>query len=196
MAAHALAAARTARCPAQVSAESGHPVEMLAEPNYLFRLSALQQPLLQWLDANPEAILPKARYNEVRGGIEAGLQDLSVSRLRSKIGWAITVPEDPDHSIYVWLDALANYLTVSGYPWTAERPNCTWPAAVQIVGKDILRFHAVYWPAFLLAAGLPLPGRIVAHAHWTVGRVKMSKSLGNTVTPADLLDRCVGPCPA
>ena len=172
-----------------VSAESGRPVELLSEPNYKFRLSAFQEPLLQWLDANPDAVLPRARYNEVRAWVEGGLHDLSISRLRDTNEWAIPVPSDPSHSIYVWLDALTNYLTVSGFPWAEDDvgPDA-WPPYVHIVGKDILRFHAVYWPAFLMAAGLPLPRSIVAHAHFTIGRAKMSKSVGNTVSPAALLE--------
>ncbi|KAL3667305.1 hypothetical protein V7S43_007535 [Phytophthora oleae] len=170
----------------KVSKESGHPVEMLREENYKFRLSAFQDKLLEWLDANPDVIVPKSRYNEVRAAVTGGLRDLSVSRLSEKIQWAIKVPDDETHCVYVWLDALTNYLTSAGYPGNIDR---AWPAAYHIVGKDILKFHAIYWPAFLMAAGLPLPKRVVAHAHWTVGNVKMSKSLGNVVDPHEMLSK-------
>ncbi|KAG6946301.1 hypothetical protein JG687_00016790, partial [Phytophthora cactorum] len=168
----------------KVSKESGHPVEMLREENYKFRLSAFQDRLLEWLDANPDVIVPNSRYNEVRAAVAGGLRDLSVSRLSEKIRWAIKVPDDDKHCVYVWLDALTNYLTSAGYPGNIDR---AWPAAYHIVGKDILKFHAIYWPAFLMAAGLPLPKKVVAHAHWTVGNVKMSKSLGNVVDPHKML---------
>ncbi|KAJ3015861.1 Methionine--tRNA ligase, mitochondrial [Thoreauomyces humboldtii] len=117
------------------------------------------------------------------------LGDLSVSRLRSRLQWGISVPDDPDHVIYVWLDALANYLTVLGYPWDHSAPDLrnAWPAHWHIVGKDILKFHAIYWPAFLMAVDLPPPRRIVSHSHWLMGREKMSKSRGNVVDPEKLL---------
>jgi methionyl-tRNA synthetase len=164
----------------KVSKESGHKVEMLREENYKFRLSAFQQPLLEWLDASPDVVVPKSRFNEVRAAVAGGLRDVSVSRLREKIRWAIDVPDDDRHCVYVWLDALTNYLTCAGYPGETAQ---YWPADYHIVGKDIIKFHAIYWPAFLMAAGLPLPKKIVAHAHWTVDNVKMSKSLGNVVDP-------------
>ncbi|CEG43401.1 methionine-trna ligase [Plasmopara halstedii] len=170
----------------KVSKESGHPVEMLREQNYKFRLSKFQNRLLEWLDANPDAIVPKTRYNEVRAAVTGGLKDLSVSRLSEKIRWAIQVPDDNKHCVYVWLDALTNYLTSAGYPGDTTH---SWPAAYHIVGKDILKFHAIYWPAFLMAAGLPLPKKVVAHAHWTVGNVKMSKSRGNVIDPNEVLSK-------
>ncbi|TYZ57627.1 hypothetical protein PybrP1_003379 [[Pythium] brassicae (nom. inval.)] len=166
----------------KVSKESGHVVEKVREENYKFRLSAFQDELLAWLDGG--VVVPPSRANEVRAAVAAGLRDVSVSRLREKIQWAITVPGDDSHCVYVWLDALTNYLTVAGYPGDTS---ATWPADYHVVGKDILKFHAIYWPAFLLAAGLPLPKRVVAHAHWTVANVKMSKSLGNVVDPDELL---------
>ncbi|CAI5746030.1 unnamed protein product [Peronospora destructor] len=138
----------------KVSKESGQLVEMLCEENYKFRLSVFQDRLLQWLDENPDVIVPKSRYNEVRAAVTAGLLDLSVSRLCDKTKWAIKVPDDDGHCVYVWLDALTNYLTSAGYPGNVDR---AWPADYHIVGKDILKFHAIYWPAFLMAAGLPLP---------------------------------------
>ncbi|CAI5722938.1 unnamed protein product [Peronospora destructor] len=170
----------------KVSKESGQLVEMLCEENYKFRLSVFQDRLLQWLDENPDVIVPKSRYNEVRAAVTAGLLDLSVSRLSDKTKWAIKVPDDDGHCVYVWLDALTNYLTSAGYPGNVDR---AWPADYHIVGKDILKFHAIYWPAFLMAAGLPLPKKVVAHAHWTVGNIKMSKSLGNVVDPREILSK-------
>ncbi|KDO34157.1 methionyl-tRNA synthetase [Saprolegnia parasitica CBS 223.65] len=170
-----------------VSKESGHPVELVKEENYKFRLSAYQDALLTWLDANPDVVQPKSRFNEVRSMVAGGLHDVSVSRLREKIQWAIPVPDDENHSVYVWLDALSNYLTCAGYP-DPEKLAENWPASYHIVGKDIIKFHAIYWPAFLLAANLALPKRIVAHAHWTVDNVKMSKSLGNVVEPNAIIN--------
>ncbi|KAF0683686.1 Aste57867_24248 [Aphanomyces stellatus] len=172
-----------------VSKESSHPVELVKEENYKFRLSKMQGPLLEWLDEHPEAVQPPSRYNEVRATIERGLRDVSVSRLRENIQWAIPVPGDANHSIYVWLDALTNYLTCCKYPTDMAHFKTCWPASYHIVGKDILKFHAIYWPAFLLAAKLPLPHKIVAHAHWTVNGVKMSKSLGNVVTPDAIISK-------
>ncbi len=127
---------------------------------------------------------------------ERELQDLSISRIGSRIKWGIPVPSDDGHTIYVWLDALTNYLTAAGFPWDGEPsaamsvpPSSAWPADYHVIGKDIIRFHTIYWIAFLMAAELPLPKRIVAHAHWTVNRHKMSKSLGNVVTPNEVHDR-------
>uniref|UniRef100_K3X6P3 methionine--tRNA ligase n=1 Tax=Globisporangium ultimum (strain ATCC 200006 / CBS 805.95 / DAOM BR144) TaxID=431595 RepID=K3X6P3_GLOUD len=170
----------------KVSKESGHKVEKVREENYKFKLSAFQDRLLEWLDACAEedVIVPRSRHNEVRAAVAGGLRDVSVSRLSDKIQWAIKVPDDANHCVYVWLDALTNYLTCAGYPGETSD---TWPADYHIVGKDIIKFHAIYWPAFLMAAGLPLPKRIVAHAHWTVDNVKMSKSLGNVVDPHAML---------
>lgn len=170
----------------KVSRETGHKVEKVSEENYKFRLSAFQDRLLEWLDNSPDVIVPRSRHNEVRAAVQAGLRDVSVSRLSEKIQWAIPVPGDQLHCVYVWLDALTNYLTCAGYPGDVQE---TWPADYHIVGKDILKFHAIYWPAFLMAAGLPLPKRIVAHAHWTVDRVKMSKSLGNVVDPNEIMTK-------
>ena len=187
----------------KISMESGHPVVWLSEENYMFRLSAFEKSLLDWLDNNPNAIYPKSKYNEVKSFIlKNGLSDISISRKQSTVKWAIPVPNQYDeetlekHSIYVWLDALTNYLTVTGFGnnWNIsdidgrKAKDNGWPAACHVVGKDILKFHAIYWPAFLLAAGLPLPEKILAHGHWTVNRVKMSKSLGNVIDPIDLFE--------
>lgn len=167
------------------SIESGQRVEWTTEVNYKFRLSAFQAPLLEWLEANPDAVQPKSMYEHVVAEVRAGLADLSVSRPRSRLNWGIPVPGDAEHTIYVWVDALVNYLTAIGYP--NANPPTAWPADVHVVGKDIVRFHAVYWPAMLMAAGLAPPQTVVAHAHWTVEKAKMSKSRGNSVNPFEVL---------
>jgi len=174
------------KCPDQ-----GHPVEAVSEASYFFRLSKYQAPLLAWLDANPGAIRPLSRRNEVRAFIESGLKDLSISR--TTIQWGIPWPNDPGHVVYVWVDALTNYLSALGYG-SGDESLVTryWPAAVHLVGKDIVRFHAVFWPAFLMSAGLPVPDCIYAHGWWLKDEAKMSKSLGNVVPPGPLLD-AVGP---
>ncbi|KAG0032833.1 methionyl-tRNA synthetase [Podila clonocystis] len=170
-----------------VAIETGKVVEWTTEENYKFRLSAFTEKLSEWLDKNPDAIVPKSRHAEVQGWLKGGLSDLSVSRPRSRLTWGIPIPGDDSHVMYVWMDALTNYLTVTGYPWRdmneKDKATCGWPADAQVVGKDILRFHAVYWPAFLMAAGLDVPKTIIAHAHWTQGKTKMSKSVGNVVDP-------------
>ncbi|KZO92529.1 hypothetical protein CALVIDRAFT_520038 [Calocera viscosa TUFC12733] len=171
-----------------VSKESGRPVEWTEEENYMFRLCAFEKPLLEWVKSNPQAILPSKRYKEVMTFLEdlPNFRDLSISRPRSRLQWGVQVPDDPDHTVYVWLDALVNYLTVVGYPWDGEASTGRtqgWPADVQVVGKDIVKFHAIYWPAFLMALGLDPPKQILAHAHWTMDRKKMSKSTGNVVDP-------------
>jgi methionyl-tRNA synthetase len=174
------------RCPDQ-----GHPVEAVREASYFFRLSKYQEPLLAWLDAHPGAIRPVTRRNEVRAFIASGLKDLSISR--TTIQWGIPWPKDPKHVVYVWVDALTNYLSALGYGSGDDTLFAKyWPARVHLVGKDIVRFHAVYWPAFLLSAGLPLPECIFAHGWWLKDEAKMSKSLGNVVSPGPLLD-AVGP---
>ncbi len=167
-------------------APSGAPVEWVEEPSYFFRLSAWQEPLLAFYAANPDFILPETRRNEVVSFVKSGLQDLSVSR--TTFDWGVPVPDDPDHVMYVWLDALTNYITALGYPDT-DNPlyRDFWPADVHMVGKDILRFHAVYWPAFLMAAGLQPPKRVFAHGWWTNEGQKISKSLGNVIDPHQLV---------
>ncbi len=171
-------------------APTGAPVEWVEEESYFFRLSAYQEPLIAHYTRHPEAIWPASRRHEVMSFLEGGLKDLSISRQRANLSWGIPVPGDADHVIYVWLDALTNYITAMGYP-DAEAPSMKlfWPTAQHVVGKDILRFHAVYWPAFLMAVGLPLPSKVVAHGWWTNEGQKISKSLGNVIDPFDLLER-------
>ncbi|MDA8230102.1 MAG: methionine--tRNA ligase [Magnetospirillum sp.] len=167
-------------------APTGAPVEWVKEPSYFFRLSAWQERLLAFYEANPECIAPHSRRNEVIAFVKGGLQDLSVSR--TSFTWGIPVPGDPAHVMYVWLDALANYLTALGYPETGGEYARYWPADLHMVGKDIVRFHAVYWPAFLMAAGLEPPKRVFAHGWWTNEGQKISKSLGNVIDPLGLIE--------
>ncbi len=161
---------------------SGARAEWVAEPSYFFRLSRWQEPLLRWYAEHPDFIGPESRRNEVIRFVEGGLEDLSVSR--TSFRWGVPVPDDPGHVIYVWVDALTNYLTSAGFPEEdSETYRRFWPADLHVVGKDIVRFHAVYWPAMLLAAGLSPPHRVFAHGWWTVEGQKMSKSVGNVVDP-------------
>ena len=169
-------------------APSGAEVEWVEEPSYFFRLSAWQDRLLKFYDANPDFIGPNTRRNEVVSFVRQGLQDLSVSR--TTFAWGVKVPGAEGHIMYVWLDALTNYITAVGYPDTdSELYRAFWPADLHMVGKDIVRFHAVYWPAFLMAAGIAPPRRVYAHGWWTVEGQKMSKSLGNVVEPTALVQR-------
>jgi methionyl-tRNA synthetase len=168
-------------------APSGAPVEWLEEPSYFFRLSAWQDRLLELYRARPDFVLPPSRMNEVVSFVKGGLQDLSVSR--TTFNWGVPVPGDPEHVMYVWLDALTNYIAALGYPDTKGELWRFWPADYHVVGKDILRFHAVYWPAFLMSAGLELPRRVFAHGWWTNEGQKISKSLGNVIDPHALTAR-------
>jgi len=168
------------KCPIHLK-----PCEKVKEESYFFRLSKYTDKLLEFYEKNPEFILPDFRKNEVVSFVKQGLKDLSVSRKRDRVAWGIPVPFDPSHTIYVWFDALTNYLTAVGYP---ENLNEFWPADVHIVGKDILRFHAVYWPAFLMSARLEISKKVFAHGWWTVEGHKMSKSLGNVVDPFKAAD--------
>jgi len=168
------------------TAPSGAPVEWVREPSYFFRLSAWQDRLLELYESQPDFILPSSRRNEVMSFVRGGLTDLSISR--TTFSWGIPVPGAPGHVMYVWLDALANYITALGYPDEDAPRWAYWPADAHFVGKDIVRFHAVYWPAFLMAAGLPPPRRITTHGWWTVDGEKMSKSLGNVLDPLELAE--------
>ncbi|GAB6053607.1 methionine--tRNA ligase [Magnetospira thiophila] len=171
----------------RIAKASGAEVEWVEEPSYFFRLSAWQDRLLELYEQNPDFILPKTRRNEVLSFVKGGLQDLSVSRTTFK--WGVPVPDDDAHIMYVWLDALTNYITAVGYPETEQGEYATyWPADVHMVGKDILRFHAVYWPAFLMAAGLQPPKRVFAHGWWTNEGQKISKSVGNVIDPIALVN--------
>ena len=171
-----------APCP-----ECGRPTETVKEENYFFRLSAFQDKLLELYASQPDFIRPETRRNEVMSFVRSGLRDLSVSR--STFSWGIPVPDDSGHVIYVWLDALANYITALGYGSDdAAKFDKYWPADVQMIGKEIVRFHCVYWPAFLMAAGLPLPQRIMAHGWLLFEESKMSKSRGNIVRTETILD--------
>ena len=170
-------------------APSGAPVEWVEEPSYFFRLSAYQEKLLEFYEKNPGFVAPKSRLNEVKAFVSGGLNDLSVSR--ASFSWGVPVPGDEDHVMYVWLDALTNYMTAAGYGQDdgAETYKRRWPADLHMVGKDILRFHAVYWPAFLMSAGLEPPKRVFAHGWWTNEGQKISKSLGNVIDPVELAER-------
>ncbi len=166
-------------------APTGAAVEWVVEPSYFFRLSAWQDRLLAYYEANPDFILPPSRRNEVLGFVKGGLKDLSVSRASFK--WGVPVPNDPDHVMYVWLDALTNYITAAGYPDETAENWRFWPADLHMVGKDILRFHTVFWPAFLMSAGIAPPKRVFAHGWWLIEGEKMSKSIGNVIAPRDLV---------
>jgi methionyl-tRNA synthetase len=169
------------KCPS-----CGRSVEKVKEQTYFFRLSKYQERLLKHIESNPFFILPVSRRNEILSFVKEGLRDISISR--TGFDWGVKVPDDPDHVIYVWFDALINYLTCAGFGSDKERFSQFWPPDLHIVGKDIIKFHAVYWPAFLMSAGLPLPKHIFAHGWWTIGEVKMSKSLGNVVSPESLVE--------
>ena len=159
----------------------GSVVERLSEESYFFRLSAYQDRLLAHYREHPEFITPDIRRNEMTAFVAAGLKDLSVSRTSFK--WGIPVPDDPSHVMYVWFDALTNYLTAAGFPDDQQRLTRYWPADVHLMGKEIVRQHTVYWPAFLMSAGLPVPQRVIGHGWWLMNEAKMSKSLGNVVRP-------------
>jgi methionyl-tRNA synthetase len=163
----------------------GTPVEWTEEETYFFRLSAYQDRLIAHYEAHPDFILPAERRNEVASFVNGGLQDLSISR--TTLDWGIRVPDAPQHVIYVWVDALTNYITAAGFPDDKHPRWRYWPADVHVIGKDITRFHAVYWPAFLMSAGIELPKRIFSHGFVLNRGEKMSKSVGNVVDPFDLV---------
>ncbi len=171
----------------KISKASGSPVEWVEEESFFFKLSKWQDGLLKFYNENPLFILPEGRKNEVISFVKGGLKDLSVSR--KSFSWGIKVPSNNDHVIYVWLDALTNYLSALNYPNTDDKLYKEfWPANLHLIGKDILRFHAVYWPAFLLAAGIKPPHRIYGHGWILSGEEKMSKSKGNILDPIDIIN--------
>lgn len=167
-------------------APTGTPVDWIEEESYFFRLSAYQDRLLAHYEANPDFISPETRRNEIVSFVRSGLQDLSISRTTFK--WGLPVPGDPKHVMYVWIDALNNYITGCGFPNENDPRWRYWPADVHVIGKDIVRFHTVYWPAFLMSAELPLPKRVFGHGFLLNKGEKMSKSVGNVVDPFDLAD--------
>ncbi|MCD6129998.1 MAG: methionine--tRNA ligase [Deltaproteobacteria bacterium] len=167
--------------------DCGRKVEKLTEESYFFKLSKYEKPLLKYYEEHPEFVIPQSRYNEVTSFVRSGLKDLSITR--TSLDWGIPVPFDKKHVIYVWFDALFNYVSGIGYAYDKDKFRNIWPPDVHFVGKDILRFHAVYWPAFLMSAELPLPRHIVAHGWWMVKETKMSKSLGNVVNPLEMMEK-------
>ncbi|EFO65564.1 Methionyl-tRNA synthetase [Giardia lamblia P15] len=176
--------------PCKVSTESGQPCVFLSEENYKFKLSSFQEPLLKFYRDNPEIIIPAFRQAEIVSFIQSGLHDISISRSKDKISWGIPVPGDSDHVMYVWIDALTIYLTAAD---STINPDGTfssrlWPADVQFLGKDIARFHCVYWLAFLMGAGIPCPRRFFIHGWWTINQQKIGKSLGNALDPTSLVE--------
>lgn len=168
-------------------APSGAECKWVEEESYFFKLSKWGDKLLAYYDENPDFIEPQARKNEVVSFVKSGLRDLSISR--TTFDWGVKVPDTEDHVMYVWIDALTNYMSALGYPdENNEKYKKYWPADIHVVGKEIIRFHCVYWPAFLMAAGLPVPKKVYAHGWWTVEGEKMSKSLGNVIAPEYLID--------
>jgi methionyl-tRNA synthetase len=168
--------------------DCGKPTTVVEEESYFFKLSNYQDKILEWLKSDEKSILPKTRRNEVMRFVEGGLDDLSITR--TSFDWGVKLPEsanDPKHVMYVWLDALLNYITALGYGTTEEKMDY-WPARVHLIGKDILRFHAIFWPAFLMSLDLPLPKHIAAHGWWTRNGEKMSKSKGNVINPKEVAD--------
>ena len=175
------------RADGRYSVETGTPVTWTEEQTYFFRLSAYTDRLLAHYEAHPEFIGPDVRRNEVVSFVSSGLRDLSISR--TTFDWGVPVPEHPDHVMYVWVDALTNYLTGAGFPdVSSDAFRKYWPADLHVIGKDIIRFHTVYWPAFLMSAGIELPRRVFAHGFINVKGEKMSKSVGNVVDPMALAD--------
>jgi methionyl-tRNA synthetase len=171
----------------RIATETGTPVTWTEEQTYFFRLSAYAERLLAHYEANPDFIAPEVRRNEVVSFVSGGLRDLSISR--TSFTWGVPVPDDPAHVMYVWVDALTNYLTGVGYPDTdSELFRRYWPADLHMIGKDIIRFHTVYWPAFLMSAGIELPRRVFAHGFLYNRGEKMSKSVGNVVDPVALVE--------
>ena len=172
----------------KIASISKSPVEWIEEESYFFRLSKWEKPLLEYYESNPDFISPASRKNEVISFVKSGLKDLSISR--KTFSWGIPVPNNEKHVIYVWLDALTNYLSALNYPDTNDELfKKFWPASIHLIGKDILRFHSVYWPAFLLAAKIPLPKKVYGHGWILSGDEKMSKSKGNILDPIEIIKK-------
>jgi methionyl-tRNA synthetase len=171
------------KCP-----QHNTPLETITEKNYFFKMSQYQQQLIKYINDNPDFIQPKHRKNEILGFLRQPLDDLCISRPKSRLNWGIELPFDKEYVTYVWFDALINYVTAPGYLSDKKSFNKWWPA-VHLIGKDILMTHAVYWPTMLFSAGIPQPKTIFAHGWWLSGESKMSKSLGNVVNPLDLIDK-------
>lgn len=176
------------RCPNQ---ECQRPIEKFSEASYFFKLSAFNEKLLKWLAENPEVLEPVSRYNEVKSFIESGLKDLSITRPFNRLSWGVLAPIQGEEkfTIYVWFDALINYISAAGYPNDKKKMAELWPADFHLMGKEIVRFHAVIWPAMLMALSLPLPQKIFGHGWWTVEGEKMSKSKGNVIDPLKLAEK-------
>jgi methionyl-tRNA synthetase len=178
--------------PSEVKDENcpvcGRKVQWVKEKAYYFRCSKYQEALLKHFEENPDFVMPEFRKNEVVSLLKSGVKDVCVSRLREKVSWGIPVPFDEEHVIYVWFDALINYLTGAGYLFDEEKFRKVWPADVHLIGKDILRFHAVIWPSMLMALGIELPRHIFATGFWTLGGEKISKSKGIVIDPVELSD--------
>lgn len=170
-----------------ISPDHGVPYERLSEENYYFKLSAFGDKIRESIESGKLKIVPEFRKNEVLNMIGEGLEDLSISRPRKNLSWGIGVPNDPDQVMYVWVDALSNYITVIGYPDNEDWKNF-WPADVQVIGKDILRFHAIIWPAMLMALDLPLPKKLLVHGFIDSDGKKMSKTVGNVIDPNEVID--------
>ena len=172
----------------KICTATGTEVEWIEEESYFFKLSAYEQKLIDLYESQPDFIQPSFRRNEVMSFVKQGLKDLSISR--TSFDWGVKVPGDDKHIMYVWVDALTNYISALGYPEDNDGlMKKYWPCDVHLIGKDIVRFHAVYWPAFLMSAGLPLPKRVFGHGFLLTGGNKMSKSLGNVISPAALVDK-------
>jgi methionyl-tRNA synthetase len=174
----------------KICPDCGRKATLLKEESYFFRLSSYQEPLLDFYSSHPKFVRPQSRMNEVVSFVRQGLKDLSITR--TTVRWGIPVPGDSRHTIYVWFDALHNYLTGVGYGWNQELFETFWPADVHLIGKDILRFHAIFWPAFLMAAGFPLPETVLSHGWWLKDETKMSKSRGNVLDPYFIIERVGG----
>ncbi|HEY9069483.1 MAG TPA: methionine--tRNA ligase, partial [Candidatus Ozemobacteraceae bacterium] len=175
--------------PEKLCPDCKRPVEQITEKNYFFRMSKYQQQLIEYIHANPGFIRPENRRNEVLGFLAQPLGDLCISRPKKRLSWGIELPFDPEYVTYVWFDALLNYITAIGYPDHPEMFKKFWPASVHLVGKDILTTHAVYWSTMLMALDLPLPRMLFAHGWWVSAGGKMSKSVGNVVSPLDLVEK-------